>query len=101
MSELKIHRDDGPVHGRYVATCDGSDARAELTYTRIKPRLLSADHTSVPDALRGKGVGLALIERLVADSRAAGSKIIPRCPYVNAEQKKHPHWRDVLQDRDV
>jgi uncharacterized protein len=97
MSELTIEREDEPTHGRYVARLAGVDAQAELTYTHVGDRLVSADHTRVPDALRGKGVGQALVERLVADGKAAGFKIIPRCPYANAEQKKHQEWRDVFQ----
>jgi uncharacterized protein len=62
---------DGPTHARYIARLDGVDAPAELAYTRIGEKLVSADRTRVPDALRGKGVGRDLVERLVADGRAA------------------------------
>ncbi len=73
----------------------GAD-EAELTYSVTAPTLVIADHTFVPDAFRGTGAGLALVERLVADARAEGFKIMPLCPFVNATRKKHPEWADVF-----
>ena len=43
------------------------------------------------------GIALALATRLVEDERAEGVKIIPLCPYVNAERRKHPDWNDVFE----
>ncbi|MGE5511694.1 MAG: GNAT family N-acetyltransferase [Bacteroidota bacterium] len=97
MSELKIVREDHPTRGRYVATIDGVDAEAELTYSRASDKLIIADHTGVPDAFRGRGVARALFDRLVADARAGGYKIVPLCPFVNAERQKRPEWSDVFQ----
>lgn len=90
-----IERQEGASRGRYVLTHEG--AEAELTFSIASPRLRIADHTGVPDALRGTGAGLALVERLVADARAEGWKIIPLCPFVNAQRRKHPDWADVFQ----
>ncbi|MGB0085967.1 MAG: GNAT family N-acetyltransferase [Rhodomicrobiaceae bacterium] len=97
MSDAVITREEGPVKGRYVARVAGIDEVAELTFTKINPHLISADHTGVPDALRGRGLGLALAMRLVEDARAARVKIIPLCTYLNAERRKHPEWADVFQ----
>jgi predicted GNAT family acetyltransferase len=97
MSEITIRREDQPTRGRYVARMAGSEAEAELTFSRTSPTLIIADHTGVPDAFRGRGVGRALVERMVADARAEGFKIVPLCPYVNAERKRHPEWADVFQ----
>ena len=98
MSEVSIAREVGPSKGRYVARVDGIEAVGELTYSRANPHLIIADHTDVPDALRGRGIALALAIRLVEDARAEGVKIIPLCPYVNAERRKHPDWNDVFQE---
>jgi uncharacterized protein len=97
MTQPKITRADGPTGGRYVATLDGIPAEAELVYSRRSPKLISADHTGVPDAFRGKGIGRALVIRMVEDARAAGVKILARCPYVDAERRKHLEWADVFQ----
>ena len=97
MSEPRITREDGPAQGRYVAGVDGIDAEAELVYTHAGPKLLTADHTSVPDAFRGRGIGRLLAARMVEDARKEGAKIRALCPFVNAERKKHPDWADVFE----
>ncbi|NUB46321.1 N-acetyltransferase [Fertoebacter nigrum] len=89
-----IHRDIHGPKGRYVIRQDGADA--ELTYSITSPTLVIADHTAVPDAFRGTGAGLALVTRLVADARAEGFKIMPLCPFVNAQRKRHPEWADAF-----
>lgn len=74
-----------PSKGRYVARIDGIDGEAELTYSRVNEHLIIADHTFAPDTMRGTGVARALVERLVADARAQGFRIIPLCPFVKAQ----------------
>ncbi|WP_102108699.1 GNAT family N-acetyltransferase [Oceaniglobus roseus] len=95
MSERKILREVQGSKGRYVFREGGDEA--ELTYSITTPTLIIADHTGVPDAFRGRGVGQALVERLVADARAEGVKIVPLCPFVNAQRRRHPEWADVFQ----
>jgi uncharacterized protein len=34
--------------------------------------------------------------RMIADTRSQGFKIIPICPYVQAQYKWHPEWVDVM-----
>jgi predicted GNAT family acetyltransferase len=89
-----ITREVSGGHGRYVITQNGE--QAELTYSITTPTLVIADHTGVPDSLRGTGAGLALVTRLVADARAEGFKIVPLCPFVNAQRRKHPEWADAF-----
>ncbi|MFN4024479.1 MAG: GNAT family N-acetyltransferase [Hyphomonas sp.] len=94
MSELDVKREDGPTGGRYFVTIDGHTA--EMTYSKAGSSRLIIDHTGVPDALRGRGAGQALVKRAVEDARAAGIKIIPLCPFAKAQIEKHPEWQDVL-----
>jgi predicted GNAT family acetyltransferase len=51
----------------------------------------------VPEALKGRGVGQALVEALVADARAQGFTIVPLCPFVRAQYARHPEWSDVMK----
>ena len=94
LSETEITREVTGSKGRYVARVDGHEA--ELTYSIASPKMIIADHTGVPEALRGTGVGQALAERLVADARAEGVKIVPLCPFVNMLKRKHPEWADAF-----
>lgn len=92
---ITLHQDSGK--GRYEARVDGISEPAELTFSIVNEHLVIADHTGVPDSMRGLGVGKALVDRLVADAREKGFKIVPLCPYVNAQRQKHPEWADVFQ----
>ena len=64
---------------------------------KIGEHQIIIDHTEVPDAFRGQGAGLRLVTRAVEDARAVGKKIIPLCPFANAQFRRHPEWADVLK----
>ena len=98
MADVRITREEGPTKGRYVARAEGTDAEAQLTYSRSSPTLVIADHTEVPDVFRGQGIGRLLAARMVEDARKEGVKVYVLCPFVNAERKKHPEWADVFQN---
>lgn len=93
MSSEIILEDTGGK-GRYVYR-DG--AEAEMTFTRAGEHQIIIDHTEVPDAFRGQGIGLKLVARAVEDARAAGKTIIPLCPFAAAQFRRHPEWSDVLR----
>ena len=93
---LEIHLEDTGSKGRYYLRSPAGDV-AEMTFTKIGEHQLIIDHTDVPDAFRGQGAGLRLVTRAVDDARAAGKKIIPLCPFANAQFRKHPEWADVLK----
>ncbi|MFP7673778.1 GNAT family N-acetyltransferase [Marivita sp. S0852] len=94
MSKFNITREEDGTRGRYIIQLD--EVEAELTYSIASPTMRIADHTGVPEALRGTGAGLALVTRLVEDARAEGFKIVPLCPFVNAQRRKHPDWADAF-----
>jgi hypothetical protein len=94
-SAPRITREQGPTKGRYVLDLNG--AEAELTWSVVSPSRIIADHTFVPDAMRGTGAGLRMVERLVADARAEGVRVVALCPYVKAQADKHPEWSDVFE----
>ncbi|WP_147125684.1 GNAT family N-acetyltransferase [Shimia ponticola] len=81
--------------GRYVLTQDGHEA--EMTFSILSPVTRIVDHTGVPDSLRGTGVGKKLVEYLVERARDEGFKVVPLCPFVNAQRAKHPEWADVFK----
>ncbi|AYD01985.1 GNAT family N-acetyltransferase [Neorhizobium sp. NCHU2750] len=91
---MQIDRETTASGGIYIADIEGH--RAEMTYSRASPHLIIIDHTGVPDALRGKGVGQALANFAVEDARSGGWKIIPLCPFFKAQAMRHPEWQDVI-----
>ena len=96
MPDIRIEKSLTDTKGRFLARVDGETATAELTFSRVNDNLIIADHTGVPDALSGKGVGKALVNYLIKDARASGYRIVPLCPYVRALSNKHPEWDDVI-----
>lgn len=95
MAGIEITRQESAAQGRYAGRIAGVDGEAELTYLRKGPKLVIADHTLAPDSMRGMGVGKALVERLIADARAEGFRIVPKCPFVKAQFERHPEWSDL------
>jgi uncharacterized protein len=93
---IRIEKEEAGRRGRYVGRIDGVEGEAELVFTLRGPGLISADHTEAPASMRGTGAALALVEHMIADARANGFKIVPLCPYVLAQLKKHPEWSDVI-----
>ena len=94
MTADDIRKEVNGSKGRYVLTQNGTEA--ELTFSIASATLVIADHTGVPDALRGTGAGARLVGRLVADARAQGFKIVPLCPFVNRQRAKNPDWADAF-----
>lgn len=95
MADVTITRELGPAKGRYVAKIPDQDAEAELTFVVLDDDRVLADHTLTPPALRGRGIASALVERMVADARREGFRIVPQCPFVVAQFDQHPDWSDV------
>ena len=69
----------------------------EVEITRAGgPGVAVAHPPGGPRSRRGEGVAARLVERLVADARAQGFKIVPSCSYVDAQRKRHPEWADLF-----
>lgn len=92
--ELEIVRNEHATGGQYSVIQAG--AEAVMTYSRASDRLIIIDHTEVPDALRGMGLGQALVARVVADARASDTKIMPLCPFAAAQFRRNRDYDDVM-----
>lgn len=84
---------DNPALHRFELEVDGVVAFSE--YKR-KDGVVTFIHTEVPDALGGKGVGSKLAKGALDAVRAAGEKVIARCPFIAAYIKKHAEYQDLL-----
>ncbi|AJE46687.1 GNAT family N-acetyltransferase [Celeribacter indicus] len=96
-TSIEISYEDQDTKGRYVARIEGIDGEGELTVSKVSDVLIIADHTFVPETMRGTGAASALVNRLVGDARAKGQRIVPLCPFVRAQAQRHPEWADVIQ----
>ena len=84
---------DVPEQRRYEARL-GGELAGWVDYGRVRSRLV-AFHTEVPPAFGGRGIGSALVRRVIADARADGFTIMPRCPLFRAHFARHPEDADV------
>lgn len=94
MLKEKIRREPTSNGERYVLIRDGHEA--ELTFTDLPDNRRLTDHTRVPKALGGQGVGTFLVERAVKDARDEGKTIVPQCWFVRQQIERHEEWQDVL-----
>jgi predicted GNAT family acetyltransferase len=85
---------DIPAARRYEARF-GDALAGWVDYGRVGSRMV-AFHTEVPPAFGGRGVASALVRRVLADARAGGFRITPRCPLFRAHFERHPEDRDLL-----
>ena len=93
---IDITRTDEDRGGRYEAHVDGFDEPAVLDFRMSADDLINATHTFVPVPMRGRGVGQALVDRLVTDARKQEFRIVPTCPFVRAHLERHADRADLI-----
>lgn len=84
---------DNPARHRFELEVDGHLAIAVYS---LAPGVITFIHTEVPDALAGRGIGSRLAKGALAQVRARGLKVVPRCPFIRGYIEKHPEWQDLL-----
>ena len=84
---------DTPDRHRFELEVDGATAFASY---RLNGANIIFDHTIVPDALSGRGIGSRLVRGALDAVRAKGLKVVPICPFVRAYIEKHPEVQDLL-----
>ena len=57
---------------------------------------MTITHTRVPDAVGGRGIAASLMEAALAQARASGWRVVPRCSYAVAYVKRHRGWDDIV-----
>jgi uncharacterized protein len=72
-----------------------SGAFAFIDYRRDGGKLLLT-HAEVPLALRGLGVGSALVKGTLDLVRQRGEKVVPLCSFVAHYMEAHPEVQDLL-----
>ncbi|MEU6698520.1 GNAT family N-acetyltransferase [Pseudonocardia sp. NPDC046786] len=83
-----------PEQHRYVITVDGVRA-GFAAYVEDGGRRIF-HHTEIDDAFGGRGLAGTLVRAALTDTRAAGKRIVPMCPYVRRWVGSHDGFADVL-----
>jgi hypothetical protein len=90
----EIIREDHGSKRRYVIR--RPEGEAELTLSVLTAQKVIADHTLVPEALRGQGLADELLHALLDDARTQGFTIVPLCPFVASQARRHPEWAELF-----
>ena len=81
-------------HGHFYIL-DAEEQVAEMVVS-IAGNMLTVYHTEVLPKAEGKGLAKQLLSAMVDYARKNGLKVIPLCPYVHAQFKRHPEvYADV------
>ena len=81
--------------GEFHAQHDG--VRAVLEY-ELAERVMSINHTRVPEAIGGRGIAAALTRAALDHARSAGWRVRPLCSYAAAYLRRHPEDADLLAE---
>lgn len=84
---------DDPVRRRFELPV--GDELAFIDYRR-DGRIVAMTHAEVPPALRGGGIGKALVAGALALVRERGEKVVPLCSFVAHYMERHPEVHDLL-----
>jgi predicted GNAT family acetyltransferase len=84
---------DNPALHRFELDADGETA---VAYYRLSPGLMTFTHTEVAPALRGRGIGSALVRGALEAARSRGLKVVARCAFVSGYLARHPEYADLI-----
>ncbi|MXN90545.1 GNAT family N-acetyltransferase [Flavobacterium sp. Sd200] len=87
MADIKLELNE-KNHGAFNLYED--NAKIGEMVISIKNDELTVYHTGVDESASGKGYAKLLLDAMVAHVRQNNMKVIPLCPYVHAQFKKHP-----------
>ena len=90
MTEPVVHRSGH----HYEIRVDGT--LAGIAQFRDRPDQRVFFHTEITEAFQGKGMSSRLIAGALADTRAAGQRVVPVCAAVAAYLTKHDETADPV-----
>ena len=93
MEEVKLSLDEKGYGKFYIL--DGDEHIGEMALS-VSGNDLTVYHTEVSPKAEGKGIAKKLLVAMVDHARKHGLKVIPLCPFVHAQFKRHPgEYADV------
>jgi uncharacterized protein len=93
MEEIKLELNENKRGNFFVM--DGTEQLGEMEIS-IKGNNLTVYHTGVSPKAEGRGLAKKLLATMVDYARRNALKVIPLCPFVHAQFKRHPEeYADV------
>lgn len=94
-SEVRVA--DAPDRSRFEVTVGGE--LAGLAEYRLRPGRIVLTHTEVGEAHQGLGLAGKLAAAALDSARERGLEVTPLCPYIAGYIRKHPRYRDLVDER--
>jgi uncharacterized protein len=82
--------------GSFYIGEDLDNAIAKITFIPCGDNIITIDHTFVSETLRGQGIALKLVNKVVEYARAEHKNIIPQCSYAKKILTGSKEYEDVL-----
>lgn len=92
---MNIQHEKNSKGGKFFIEKDGKEI-ALMTYRENQPDVMLIDHTEVDRSMREQGIGGSLVKASVEYARKNSKKIIPQCPFAEAEFEENDAYADVL-----
>lgn len=97
MIEVKLKLDNQNKGGFFLY--DQNEQIGQMTLS-ITNDIITVYHTEVNEKYNGKGYAKKMLDALVTYAQEHDYKIIPLCPYVHAQFKKHPDLYSELWKKE-
>ncbi len=92
---IEFKTDDDGKKGSFTALLEAKPS-GQIHYVWAGPDKLIIDHTEVFTGFEGKGIGKALVLKVVELARTKKIKVLPLCPYAKNLFEKMQELKDVL-----
>jgi predicted GNAT family acetyltransferase len=85
---------DNPEAARFEVRVDGT--LAGFSEYVLKGGTIILSHTEIKPEFEGRGLGSRLARKALDESRDAGLRVIPRCPFIAAYIERHPEYAELV-----
>lgn len=83
-------------YGDHRFYIEDTEVLAEITFRDADADLLVIEHTIISDKLKGQGVGILLIDKMVSHARIHRKKLSAECEYAAYQLGKNSKYHDVF-----
>lgn len=98
MSQPDLHIEHLPAQQRFRTVVDGLSCVADYQLDAAQRRVVFS-HTSVPEALQGRGIAAVLVQAALDWAAAEQLQVVPACSYVAVYMRRHPATLALLDAR--